>query len=145
MRTIRTKPRKNTISKYMNCLIAYEQQSGSISNVTEITRQYNASNYIATFLRKNRILYNQNGYYYWNEAYKPNIEMVDAILNEASTLNKKYGVQKKSKSTPTLFDQKKQYKRKHKFDSEKIKHQPKFNELNTEQVGIIRKFLKWLW
>jgi len=129
----------------MNCLIAYEQQSGSISNVTEIPRQFNASNYIATFLCKNGIIYNQNGYYYWNEAYKPNIEIVKAILNEASMLNKKYDVQKKSKSTPTLFEQKKQYKRKHKFDSEKIQNQPKFNELNAGQVGIIRKFFKWLW
>lgn len=135
--------RSQTISKYLNCLTAYQQKSGSISNLTEITSKLRVSSNIGSFLYRKGIIYKKDNLYYWNDVYEPNIKIVKAILNDKSVKNDKYLESVNKKSTPTLFDQKIQYKRRVKIEPEKVKEQPNVN--NTVQIGVIRKFIKWLW
>lgn len=147
MKTTRKKrltgARSETISKYMNCLTAFQQKSGEITNLNEISAQFSVSRQVGSFLFQKGILYKKNGHYYWDNAYEPNVKIVNGILNHVRMQNSSYSYNKKSKETPTLFDQKRQYKRKVKIESEIVKEQPNVN--NTVQVGVIRKFIKWLW
>lgn len=212
MKTGRKKgSRPETISKYLNCLTAYQQKSGKYSYVDEIGRQFNVGNRFSTFLHKNEIIYQKNGFYYWNDVYEPNIKIVKSFLDTMSLENRNKYIKKNKELIPTLFDQKRQYKRKVKtqlnkpeniediekisirdavrtfgksdsyfrriqrewkvskpkavfmyegkvhFDLnelnkkfkknfvEKTETQSKVNEVNTVQVGVIRKFIKWLW
>lgn len=134
-----------TISKYLNCLITLKERSGKFYTMSEIPQQYQMNAFITTFLLEKGILYKKNGAFYWDNTYEPNIKIVDAFLNEVSKKNRENWVKRNSKLTPNLFNQKKQYKRRVKIEAEKVKEQSKVNEVNTVQVGVIRKFIKWLW
>lgn len=209
MKTIKRKGvRTGTMSKYLNCLTAYQQKSGHIFYVNEIAREHNIDNALPSFLRQKEIIYKKNGFYYWNDAYEPSIKIVNGFLNYKSIKNSRL-INKKPQSIPTLFDQKNNieskvktqpiklenieemekisirdavrtfgksdsyfrriqrewkvskpkavfmYEGKVHFDLnelnkkfkknfvEKVKEQPNVN--NTVQVGVIRKFIKWLW
>ena len=135
--------RPETISKYLNCLTAFQQRSGKIQTLSEIPQKYNMNNFISTFLLQKGILYKKNGSFYWNDVYEPNVKIVNAFLSEVSRINHENSMKRNSQSTPNLFNQKKQYKRKIKIEAEKVQEQSKVN--NTVQVGVIRKFIKWLW
>lgn len=137
--------RPETISKYLNCLTAFQQRSGKIQTLSEIPQKYNMNNFISTFLLQKGILYKKNGSFYWNDVYEPNVKIVNAFLSEVSRINHENSMKRNSQSAPTLFDQKKKYKRKVKVEAEIVKEQAKVNEVNTAQVGVIRKFIKWLW
>ncbi len=146
MKTVKRRgSRPETISKYLNCLTAYQQKSGKYSDLRILSKQFNTSNNFPYFLIKKEIIYKKNnGFYYWNDVYEPNIKIVNSFLDEIFDFNQTRRL-KEISQTPTLFDQKRQYNRKVKIESEKVQEQSKVNEVNTAQVGVIRKFIKWLW
>ena len=147
MKTTRKKrltgARPGTISKYLNCLTAYQQRSGKITNLNEMSAQFSVSRQIGSFLFQKGIIYKENGSYHWNNAYEPNVKIVNGILDYVRINNNNNLIKKKYKQTPTLFDQKRQYKRKVKIEPETLQEQPK--NTNTVEIGVIRKFIKWLW
>ena len=134
MRPVR-KERKNVTKKYLEFLnfLKNEINNKQINSLSEIMTEKKVSRNWGTFLRQNNIIFkSESGFYYWNEKIPVSIKIVNKFKHQKQILNKKL-IQKNQ--TTIVFNEK-----------EIKKSVDKFKPIKTEQkVGVIRKFLKWLW
>jgi hypothetical protein len=132
MRTGRKETTKNWITLLNDLKQSLENKN--YKYLTSIIRNNNASSYWGTFLKDNKIIYkNEQGYYKWNEKVPISIKLINAYRRYSSTMNKK--------DKKIAFDL---------FSSENIKQEAKkvevkFYKEKKNDLGLIRKFLKWLW
>ena len=134
MRPVR-KERKNVTKKYLEFLnfLKNEINNKQINSLSEIMTEKKVSRNWGTFLRQNNIIFkSESGFYYWNEKIPVSIKIVNKFKHQKQILNKKL-IQKNQ--TTIVFHEK-----------EIKKSVDKFTPIKTEQkVGVIRKFLRWLW
>ena len=95
-----------------------------------------------TFLKENNIVFKQNVYYKWNEKIPVSHKLIERFREYSKSINL---MNRKQQSN--LFDMKTLARPKQsnirKTREQKIKFQ--LNEKPKSELGIIRKFLKWLW
>jgi hypothetical protein len=139
---------KETEIKYINFLHKLKEdiETLNISSLSECTRNKKVSNIWVTFLKSKKIIYKDEfGYYQWNQKVPVSIKLVKsfrefmAIKNANCIKRRKYKELKLEPKKTIEIDFKKVIKAEPKIVREIIK--------NTEakQVGLIRKFLKWIY
>jgi len=122
-----------------NWIILLNDLKDSLDNknykqLTSIIRDNNASSYWGTFLKENKIIYkNEFGYYKWNQKIPISIKIINGYRQYTSTINKK-----DKKIAIDLFSNEN-------IKQEAKKVEAKFYEEKKNDLGVIRKFLKWLW
>lgn len=140
------RPAKKTTSKWLACLneIKRELNSNNIKILTPIFAKHNVNQLWKTFLKNHNVVYKENGYYKWNEEIPVCIELIEYFRIYTSDFNKN---NKSKQQQPDLFN----------MPSSAIPPRPKVRKTRTPKVevqlnnntknelGVIRKFLKWLW
>ena len=115
---------------------------GNVISIHSLLRQKNITNRWLTFLKENNIVFKQNGYYKWNEKIPVSHKLIERFREYSKSINL---MNRKQQSN--LFDMLTLARPKpsniRKTREQKIKFQ--LNEKPKSELGIIRKFLKWLW
>lgn len=144
-----------TTIKYLNFLnrVQTDLKEYDIANLYVLTYKYKVTNRWTTWLKENNVVYvNELGLYKWNDKIPVSIKLIDSF--------RKYNSRYNIKHTPSAFTE----EFKNKMDSEKvIKAKPKnrievkysdilekpvsknYKNTNTQEIGLIRKFLKWIY
>ena len=115
---------------------------GNVISIHSLLRQKNISNRWLTFLRENNIVFKQNGYYKWNDKIPVSHKLINKFREYVNDKNIKYNNQQ-----PNLFDMPQTPLPKppkvRKTRVPKIEFQ--INDKPNNELGVIRRFLKWLW
>lgn len=115
---------------------------GNVISIHSLLRQKNITNRWLPFLKENNIVFKQNGYYKWNEKIPVSHKLIERFREYSKSINL---MNRKQQSN--LFDMLTLARPKpsniRKTREQKIKFQ--LNEKPKSELGIIRKFLKWLW
>lgn len=139
---------KQTTIRYINFLhhLKEKLETSNISSLTECTRNKKVSNIWVTFLKLKKIIYkNELGYYQWNQKVPVSIKLVKSFREFMSIKNadcikrRKHRELKLEPKKPIKIDSKKVIKVEPKIVRETIKN------TETKQIGLIRKFLKWIY
>ena len=128
--------KKTSTERYKKLLpeLKEEFDNKNISSVFSLMRNKKISNTWGTFLKKNNIIYkNELGYWKWNDKIPVSSKLIQSFRDLKKEQNLIYRSIKEKKQ-PTLFDKPKTRKVKIEF-----KDKPK------EQIGLIRKFLRWIY
>lgn len=129
--------RKETTRKYLYFLNSLKAKidNKEVNSMNKICRLYRVSNSWVNFLLKNGIIYKIAGFYHWNEKIPVSIKILDKYRDFKNEQYKKNTALKSNNQTKIVFDKK-----------EIKKSVDKFKPIKTEQkLGVIRKFLRWLW
>lgn len=129
-----------TSNKWVSFLneLKNELENSSISALTSHIRKYKVSNSWAPFLKTNNIVYmNASGHFKWNNQIVISKNLIDAFREYQAEVNEKYYADEYIKTTKV--DQSKVIKVKPKMVRENFKN------TETKQIGLIRKFLKWIY
>jgi hypothetical protein len=139
------KPQKATTLKWFNALneIKNELNNNNHATFQEFLSKHNISALWRTFLLSNNILYKENGFYKWNEKIPVSYKLIEKFRNFVHKEN----YIKYNKETPNLFN----------MPQSPLPKPPKIRKTRTTKVdvqvkdkpkselGVIRKFFKWLW
>lgn len=128
------KMNKNIQEKWVSGLLAIKQEleTKEINSLTKLFRIYKLYHNWRTWLLKNNVIIRKENRYYWNEKIPVSIKLIN-----------KYRLDEKNKIKKTKVNFKTNNNSIKKVASPKIKNKP--IQTNKDEVGIIRKFLKWLW
>ena len=146
---MKLKTRKGTAQKYMSVIQDLSTRKTSYTNARTIALYYNVgSQFIRLLIEKNIIIVDENDFYNWNKEIKPSIEIVNSLLKDISIQNKKYMKMRKDNqakkqiqiqfSNSLSTDKPKVRRAKRKLQEPNI-------QLHSEQIGLIRKFIKFIW
>lgn len=146
---MKLKTRKGTAQKYMSVIQDLSTRKTSYTNARTIALYYNVgSQFIRLLIEKNIIIVDENDFYNWNKEIKPSIEIVNSVLKDISIQNKKYMKMRKDNqakkqiqiqfSNSLSTDKPKVRRAKRKLQEPNI-------QLHSEQIGLIRKFIKFIW
>lgn len=136
--------RKETEMNWINSLkeVKKKMLSNEVVCLTDEIREYKISDLWSKFLLKHNVVRQVNGVYYWNEHVKIDSFLISQFRRYQREKNQQWATNKrnvvKKIETPTLFDVKKTRKR-----VAKIETPTQIAPQN--QIGIIRKFIKWIW
>ena len=124
-----------SLNEIKNAMIKNEVESlNAIIYSKKISRTWGA------FLLNENIIKKVDGIYYWNENIEVNQHMITKYRKFQHSYNEISKNKRKEKVyISTLFDQPKT----HKKSFEKVKQPRQVTQKN--EVGVIRKFVKWLW
>jgi hypothetical protein len=141
------KRQENNISKtkvkYLTFLedLKYQLDNNNNTGLRIFLLKHKVTNSWSAFLNKNGIVYkNSFGYYEWNDKIPPSIKIVNKFMEYSTEYNSTYNIEMKQKHI-----------NKNRIDSKKvIKVEPKLirenhKNTNTQEIGLIRKFLKWIY
>lgn len=115
-----------------------EIDNNKVTSLTYYTRMHNISNQWGAFLKTNNVVFiNEKGYYQWNDKIPVSKKLIDSFRKYQMEKNMKYYPER----YPKMFkvDPKKVINVKPKIVREKVKN------TETKQIGLIRKFLKWIY
>ena len=118
----------NLVNNYLN--------ENNITNLNLMVSKLRIGTRVTTFLKKKNILYkNEFGFYKWNDKIPVSVKIVDSYRKWQLVQNTKY----RDEKNKVVIDSKKV-----------IKVQPKlireiYKNTNTQEIGLIRKFLKWIY
>jgi hypothetical protein len=139
------KPQKATTLKWFNALNEIKNELDNNNHVTfqEFISKHNISALWRTFLLSNNILYKENGFYKWNDKIPVSYKLIEKFRNFVHKEN----YIKYNKETPNLFDMPQtplpKPPKTRKTRTPKVEVQVKDN--TKSDLGVIRKFFKWLW
>jgi hypothetical protein len=149
MRTIN----KETTQKYLNFLhsLKYKLDNENHYHIRNILDEHKVSTNWLSFLLKNNVIYKETSiypnFYCWNKKIPVSVKLIQKFREFKY---KQYEEYKKSKNfklnnqTKIVFD-KKEIKKTTLPNVEKTKIE-KFTHVKTQkEIGVIRKFLRWLW
>lgn len=116
--------------------------NNEVVSLRDELRQYKISDLWSKFLVNHNVVRQVNGIYYWNEHIKIDSFLISQFRRYQKQKNMENAMRKrkvvKKIETPTLFDVKKTRKR-----VAKVESPAQVSPQN--EVGIIRKFIKWVW
>lgn len=136
--------RKETEINWINSLTEVKKKmlSNQVICLTDEIRDYKISDLWSKFLLKHNVVRQVDGVYYWNEHVKIDSFLISQFRRYQQEKNRQWAINKrkvvKKIDTPTLFDVKKTRKRVAKVELP-AQIAPK------NEIGIIRKFIKWVW
>jgi aspartate-semialdehyde dehydrogenase len=147
------RPTLKTNKKYYNCLedLKKELDTKNISSITVFMREKKVNQFLSTFLRKNNIIYiDGNGFYKWNSKIPVSMNLINAYRKQYKLISDKHNDSRKiiiNNNQPELnFDEVNEPIKTTKTQTRKLKVQRQVNTPNQQnKLGIIRRFLKWLW
>jgi hypothetical protein len=120
--------------------IKNEMLNNEVSSLSSCIYAKEISRTWGSFLVEQNIIKKVDGIWYWNENVEVNQNLIMKYRKFQFAYNEKHKNQRKEKSyTSTLFDQPKTQKK----IFEKVKEPRQVTQKN--EVGVIRKFVKWLW
>lgn len=130
---------KNIQTKWVSGLLAIKQEleTKEISNLSDLVNKNNMHRYWSTWLIKNNVVIRLNGIYHWSEKIPVSAKLINKFRVDSNNRQAKYDLKHKEKKANEKNISIK------KVASPKIKNKP--IQTNKNEVGIIRKFLKWLW
>ena len=125
---------KETTKKWIKSLneIKQELSENNHERITKIIQSKSISHSWHGFLSSNNIIYkNEFGFYKWNDKIPVTAKLTDKYRIYADEYSLRL------KQQPTLFDKTKTNKRR--------KVNVEFKDKPKEQIGLIRKFLRWIY
>ena len=144
---MKLKTRKNTVDKYLALIQDLSRKTTAYSNLNIIALDYNVGKqYIGALKEKNFIILDGNGYYNWNRQFSPSLEIVNSILKDVSIQNRNYMLMRKDRQSKKQIQI--QFSNKPFTDKPKVKKSRRKlqePEPKIEQIGLIRKFIKFIW
>lgn len=118
----------NLINKYLN--------ENNITNLNLMVSKLHIGTRVTTFLKRKNILYkNESGFYKWNDKIPISVKIIDSYRKWQLVQNNKY----KDERNKIVVKSEKVIKVKPKLIHESHK------KTNTQEIGLIRKFLKWIY
>jgi hypothetical protein len=120
--------------KALECIKEILSSSNNKSNYQLVDNQ-KINPYWSRFLVRHKVVYLENGFYRWNEKIPPSSKLVQKFRDEFTLAYKKYKTPQEMKSiqTPPAPN------RRRRTPAVVIEQTPQ------PQVGLIRKFLRWLY
>lgn len=140
--------RKTTIETNFNWIkslnkIKSELNEKNYDSLTKVVRSEKINDLWQGFLRKNNVVIQINGFYKWNEKIPISIKLIEKFREYQTLKNKKNN----NKQQPNLFNMPQTPLPKppkvRKTRVPKIEFQ--INDKPKSELGVIRRFLKWLW
>lgn len=135
---MKLKTRQGTIEKYLNFLQSLSKKNGVYTNVNAIGKEYQIGRQVVQALKERNVIYLKlDGTYYWNNTFTPNVDLVNVILKDISRINHKHQQMRKIKES-------------HRQVQIKVKNEPLVKRKRkpkepVEKIGLIRKFIKFIW
>lgn len=136
--------RKETEINWINSLTEVKKKmlNNQVICLTDEIREYKISDLWSKFLLKHNVVRQVDGVYYWNEHVKIDSFLISQFRRYQQEKNRQWAINKRKVinkiETPTLFDVKKTRRRVAKVELP-AQIAPK------KEIGIIRKFIKWIW
>lgn len=120
--------------------IKNEMIKNEVNSLSKIIYSKEISRTWSSFLLNENIIKKVGGIYYWNENIEVNNNLITRYRKFQHSYNENHKNKiKEKKYISTLFDQLKTNKN----PFEKVKEP--YQVIQQNQVGVIRKFVKWLW
>lgn len=148
------KSSKKTIEKYLFTIQDLSKKTTRYTNLKKIANNYNVGQQFITELRnKNIIIVDANGYYSWNKSVSPNIDIVNSALKSISITNKKFMELRMNRNQAKIQFSNKPFTDKNnvRVTKRKLQEQQQYVQYQIhpqpqiEQIGLIRKFIKFIW
>ena len=126
-----------TDKKYLKALECIKEILSSSNNksIYQLVDNQKINAYWSRFLVRHKVVYLENGFYRWNEKIPPSSKLVQKFRDEFTLAYKKYKTPQEMKSIQTPLAPK----------TRKRKTTVVFSDKPEPQVGLIRKFLRWLY
>jgi hypothetical protein len=135
---------RETAKNWLNALheLKYLIDNTEVSEINSYLRGKSISRSWNTFLQINKIIYRENGVYKWNDKIPVSHKLINKFREYVNDKNIKYNNQQQN-----LFN----------MPSSAIPPRPKVTKTRTPKIefqvnnepknelGVIRRFLKWLW
>lgn len=155
-----TSKKQETRKRYFDFLIDLKKQLdlGNVISITSLIRQHKLSNTASQVLFKLQIVHktNRRSRYVWNEKIPVTQRLANTFLEKTNEINMtctKKSLAKKRIETPLEIKKQDPIKRKYKTRAITVKSNPitksaKVNnttQLTPNKVGLIRRFLRWIY
>jgi hypothetical protein len=149
-----TSVRTQTVKKYFNALTVLKHQfdEGSLNSIREFEKEFRISNRTyRTLVELNIISKNGSGhetYYSWNDKIPVTMLLAKKVLTKNNEINSYYKDRNKSKkieASQTLVKKKGGARIGAGRPKAIVSKLVKKEVTNTKQVGLIRKFLRWIY
>jgi hypothetical protein len=126
-----------TDKKYLKALECIKEILSSSNNksIYQLVDNQRINAYWSRFLVRHKVVYLENGFYRWNEKIPPSSKLVQKFREEFTLAYKKYKTPQEMKSIQTPPE----IKRRKRTPAVVVEQTPQ------PQVGLIRKFLRWLY
>jgi hypothetical protein len=131
---------KDTSKKWLKFIshLKKELDTNNVNKLHPYTRKHNVSNSWVAFLKTNKIIYiDDYGYYQWNTKIPVSSKIIDAFRVYQAKTNTKY-IQRSN-------IQENKIKRRLKLNTTKVSAKILVENTESKQIGLIRKFLKWIY
>lgn len=133
---MKIKSRPGTVEKYLYIMQNLSQESGMYSNVNDISLKYQVGRqYVQVLKNRNMLIVDNNGYYRWNKAVTPSVDVVNSILKEISITNRRYMALRKANNKQQQLN----------LDLKPKVSRPRKPKVQEPKVGIIRRIFKFIW
>lgn len=143
---------KETTKNWLNVLheFKYLIDNTEVSEISSYLMGKSISRSWSTFLQTNKIIYRENGVYKWNDKIPVSHKLIERFREYVNKKNRKYIIDKNTKynkQEPNLFDMPQTpLPKPPKFRKTRTpKVEVQFNNNPKSELGVIRKFFKWLW
>jgi hypothetical protein len=135
---------QQTAKNWLNTLqeLKYKIDNNKVITIHDYLADKSISRCWSTFLKQNKIIYKENGYYKWNDKIPVSHKLINKFREYVNDKNIKYNNQQQNlfnmPQTPLPPPPKVTKTRTPKVEVQ-LNNEPK------SELGVIRKFLKWLW
>ena len=143
---------KETTKNWLNALheLKYLIDNTEVSKINSYLMGKSISRSWNTFLQTNKIIYKENGVYKWNDKIPVSYKLIERFREYVNKKNRKYIIDKNTKynkQQPNLFNmpQTPLPKPPKVIKTRTPKVEVHVNNNPKSELGVIRKFFKWLW
>ena len=153
IKTMRTKQNNmSTQEKYYNFLIdlknEMETKNKKTLNVINYCFEHNVTTLFISFLKNNNVIFkNTNGYYNWNEKIPVSSALVSKFRNYVREKNKQRTLKQVNylSNIKVVKDEPKLIKQRTKVYNTGKEETKVIYSVQKQEIGLIRKFLKWIY
>jgi hypothetical protein len=135
---------EQTTKKYIDVLnkVKEEINKYDYNTIHPLIESYKITRYWVMFLKQKNVTYYQDGFVKWNEKIPVSIKLIDEFRKFQTEINKANTIRRKQTQTPQEMKSIQiplEIKRRRRTPAVVIEQTPQ------PQVGLIRKFLRWLY
>jgi hypothetical protein len=135
---------EQTTKKYIDVLNKVKEEINKYDyhTIHPLIESYKITRYWVMFLKQKNVTYYQDGFVKWNEKIPVSIKLIDEFRKFQTEINKANTIRRKQTQTPQEMKSIQiplEIKRRRRTPAVVIEQTPQ------TQVGLIRKFLRWLY
>jgi hypothetical protein len=135
---------EQTTKKYIDVLNKVKEEINKYDyhTIHPLIESYKITRYWVMFLKQKNVTYYQDGFVKWNEKIPVSIKLIDEFRKFQTEINKANTIRRKQTQTPQEMKSIQiplEIKRRRRTPAVVIEQTPQ------PQVGLIRKFLRWLY